>query len=142
MGLIRDLLGIPDVGGTVKDVADGVGGLATSIRSAITGELPPKIRGEIEKVATDAEALAMKTQGEVTKLEAQSKSLFIAGWRPAIGWICVSGLGLHFIIFPILKWITDVDPPPIEVGALMSLVAALLGLGGLRTYEKKEKITK
>jgi len=138
MGLLSWLT--PDIGKTVKDVGEGVGGLATSLRSAITGELPPKVRGEIEKVATEAEALAMKTQGEVTRLEAQSKSLFIAGWRPSIGWICSIGLALHFIIFPLLEWATPLNAPEIEVGALISLVMALLGLGGMRSYEKKKGI--
>lgn len=144
MGILGRLLGV-DAGKTVKDISDGVGGLATSLRSAITGELPPKVRGEIEKVATEAEALAMKTQGEVTKIEAQSKNLFIAGWRPSIGWICSSGLALHFIVFPLLRWFTTmighpVETPQIEAAALISLVMALLGLGGMRSYEKSKGV--
>ena len=139
MGILGRLLGV-DAGKTVKDISEGVGGLAASIRSAITGELPPQVRGAIEKVAVEAEALAMKTQGEVTKIESQSTSLFVAGWRPSIGWICSIGLGLHFIIFPLLEWVTDVTPPHIETGALISLVLALLGIGGMRSYEKAKDV--
>lgn len=135
----------PDVGKTVKDATDGFGNLATKLRSAITGELPPKVRGEIEKVAVEAEALAMKTQGELTKIEASSKSIFLAGWRPALGWICVTGFLIHFIISPVMQWIAillgkTISAPTLEVGALMSLVITLLGVGTMRTYEKKKNI--
>ncbi len=130
----------PDIGKTVKDATDGFGNLATKLRSAITGELPPEVRGAIETVAVEAESLAMKTQGELTKIEASSKSLFIAGWRPSIGWICSIGLAFHFIIFPLFEWATPLKAPELETGALISLVMALLGLGGMRTYEKRKGI--
>lgn len=144
MGLLSKLFGSA-VGSTVKDVTEGVGNLATKLRSAITGELPPEVRGQIEKVIVEADALAMKSQGELSKIEAQSKSLFISGWRPSIGWICSSGLALHFIIFPLLRWITllvghPVETPHIEAGALISLVLALLGIGGMRSYEKSKNV--
>jgi hypothetical protein len=139
MGLMAKLFGSA-VGSTVKDVSEGLGGLATSLRSALTGELPPKVRGEIEKVIVATESLAMKTQGELTKIEAQSKSLFISGWRPSIGWICSIGLAFHFIIFPFLEWATPLDAPEIEAGALISLVLALLGIGGMRSYEKSKGV--
>ena len=135
----------PAVGSTVKDVTEGVGNLATKLRSAITGELSPEVRGQIEKVAVEADALAMKAQGELSKIEAQSKSLFKSGWRPSIGWICSTGLALHFIIFPLLRWFTllaghPVETPHIEAGALISLVLALLGIGGMRSYEKSKDV--
>lgn len=144
MGILSKLFA-PAIGSTVKDVTEGVGNLATKLRSALTGELPPEMRGQIEQIAFEADALAMKSQGEITKIEAQSKSLFIAGWRPSIGWICSIGLALHFIIFPLLRWFTllinhPVETPHIEAGALISLVLALLGIGGMRTYEKKKDI--
>lgn len=144
MGLLTKLFA-PAVGKTVKDVSEGLGGLATKLRSAITGELPPEARAKIEETLAEAESLAMKTQGELTKIEASSKSLFLAGWRPALGWICVIGLGLHFIISPLIQWIAilagkTITTPQLEVGALMSLVLTLLGVGTMRTYEKKKGI--
>ena len=139
MGLLSKLFA-PAIGSTVKDVTEGVGNLATKLRSAITGELPPEVRGQIEKVVVEADALAMKAQGELSKIEASSKSLFIAGWRPSIGWICSIGLAFHFIIFPLFEWATPIQAPELETGALISLVMALLGLGGMRSYEKLKNV--
>ncbi len=144
MGLLGKWFG-GNIGTTVKEIGEGVSTIATSLRSAITGELPPKVRGELEKVATEADALAMKTQGEITKAESQSPSLFIAGWRPTLGWICVTGLGLHFIVSPLIQWIAvivgkTVSAPVFEVGALISLVLTLLGVGTMRSYEKTKGV--
>jgi len=75
-------------------------------------------------------------QAEINKLEAQHRSVFIAGWRPAIGWVCAAGLSFPFVINPILQWHTGAAGPDMPTEALMPLVMALLGLGGLRTLEK------
>lgn len=80
-------------------------------------------------------------QVELNKVEAQHRSLFVAGWRPFIGWVCGVGLGFHFVAFPLLEWGSAlaghaIDAPSIEVGALMALVTSLLGLGGMRSLEK------
>lgn len=90
------------------------------------------------------ERLAQKphlAQVELNKVEAQHRSLFIAGWRPFIGWVCGVGLGFNFIAFPLLEWGSElagraIAAPTIEVGALMTLVVSLLGLGGMRSLEK------
>jgi len=88
-----------------------------------------------------------KWQTEINKMEAGHRSLFVAGWRPFIGWICGVGLGAHFIIFPLLEWTTDlfgtkIDAPVVEWQVLMTLVLSLLGLGATRTYEKSKGLTK
>ena len=88
-----------------------------------------------------------KWQSEINKIEAGHRTIFVAGWRPFIGWICGSGLAFHFIIFPLMEWLSKlsknpVTAPQIEVGALFTLVTALLGLGATRTYEKKHNLTK
>jgi hypothetical protein len=80
--------------------------------------------------------------------EAKHSSIFVAGWRPFIGWVCGVGLAWSFLIQPIVIWITvlsgipEVDLPKIPNDALMELVFCLLGLGGFRTYEKIKGITK
>lgn len=66
---------------------------------------------------------------------------FKSGWRPAIGWVCVAGLALHFLAFPSLSMALQVVGAPalvspLDAASLMSLVVTLLGLGGLRTGEK------
>ncbi len=87
-----------------------------------------------------------KWQTEINKIEASHRSIFIAGWRPFIGWICGIGLGMHFIAFPLLEWSTDlfgekVLAPHVDWQVLMTLVLALLGLGASRTYEKAKGLT-
>lgn len=67
--------------------------------------------------------------------DAKSTNWFQAGWRPALGWVCVAGLSLHYLLFPLAGLLAPVSSP-LDVGALLSLVMALLGLGGLRTVER------
>ncbi len=74
-------------------------------------------------------------QAEINKIEAQHRSLFVAGWRPAIGWVCAIGLAFPFIINPLIEWAGGTGPK-IPMDQLMELVVALLGLGTLRTFEK------
>lgn len=86
-------------------------------------------------------------QGEINKIEASHRSIFVAGWRPSIGWICSAGLFCHFVFFPLLTWVTallgkPIPTPHIESGELMTLVLSILGLGGLRTLEKGKSISK
>ena len=82
-------------------------------------------------------------QVELNKLEAQHRSVFVAGWRPFIGWVCGFALAWHFVIYDLLNWITinffpTVTNLPVLSGTdtLLTLVLSLLGLGGMRTFEK------
>lgn len=75
-------------------------------------------------------------QAEINKLEAQHRSIFVAGWRPFIGWVCGSGLAFVFLFNPIIQWTTGKDGPQMATEALMTLVVSLLGLAGYRTVEK------
>lgn len=86
---------------------------------------------------------AAQDQGqiEINKEEAKSNSLFVVGWRPAVGWICATGCAWAFILKPILDWGIAVSGravtlPVFQTGELMSLLLGLLGMGTLRTYEK------
>ena len=91
--------------------------------------------------------LAM-SQIEVNKAEAASGSLFKGGWRPFIGWVCGIAFAYHFIIQPVLIFGTaaaGISMPPLpqfDMSSLMPVLLGMLGLGGLRTYEKKTGITK
>lgn len=75
-------------------------------------------------------------QAMITQTEAQHRSVFVAGWRPAIGWVCAIGLGYTFVVNPIIQWQTGTAGPSLDTEALMTLVISLLGLGSLRTVEK------
>jgi len=104
-----------------------------------------KAQEELLKTANDQEFQLALAQIEVNKEEAKSESLFKSGWRPAIGWTCTLGLIYNFVLYPFLLWLVAVTgstivPPPLISDNLMELVFALLGLGGLRTYEKVKGI--
>lgn len=75
-------------------------------------------------------------QAEINKIEASHRSIFVAGWRPAIGWVCAAGLAFPFLVNPVLQWCTGTPGPEMPTDALTSLIYALLGLGSLRTVEK------
>ena len=103
------------------------------------------------EIATMSDKMAHEqvlAQLEVNKIEAASGSLFKSAWRPAIGWICGLALFWSFILQPFLVFfllVFGVDLPPLpEVGTadLMPILLGMLGLGGLRSYEKVQKVTK
>lgn len=75
-------------------------------------------------------------QVELNKVEAQHRSLFVAGWRPFIGWVCGVGLLFMFLANPILQWLSAKPGPELPEDIILELVIALLGLGALRTFEK------
>jgi len=89
-----------------------------------------------------------KAQIELNKQEAKHRSTFVAGWRPFIGWVCGIALAYNFIVRDIMAWIilnTNEAmslPPALAMEHLMTVLLAMLGLGGLRTYEKRKGLTK
>lgn len=92
----------------------------------------------------DADLKLALGQIEINKVEASSASLFVSGWRPAIGWLCASGAGYTFVLWPILTWASLnfewIQPPQLDSSVLMGLLSGLLGLGGLRTIEKIKNV--
>lgn len=131
MGLLSSI-----VGGGVVDVAKGIGEVVDKF-----------VETADEKRAWEAIKLKMAqepqlAQIEINKLEAQHRTVFVAGWRPAIGWICATALAWNFIIQPIMMWVAflfEVDissAPELNAGDLMTILLGMLGLGGLRSYDK------
>jgi phenylpyruvate tautomerase PptA (4-oxalocrotonate tautomerase family) len=94
-----------------------------------------------------AQALAL-AQIAVNKAEASSGNLFVAGWRPAIGWICGAALAFHFILAPLISsafaWAGADAPelPAFDMQSLMTILGGMLGLGSLRTFEKYKGVSK
>lgn len=131
-----------EVGDAATGVMKGAGGLFKDLRTAITGEIPAEQRGEIEKQLIELEGVVTKGQNEINQVEAASHSLFIAGWRPAVGWVCAIAVAIHFIINPIVYLIWNISGLTIDMTTLMSLLTTLLGFGGFRTYEKLKGINK
>jgi hypothetical protein len=94
-----------------------------------------------ELAVLDAEVKMAMGQMEINKAEATT-DMFRGGWRPATGWACVFGLAYQFLLMPLLPWFVtvmggSVPPlPPIDNETLLVLLTGMLGLGGLRTYER------
>ena len=81
-------------------------------------------------------------QTEINKIEAGHRSMFVAGWRPATGWLCAMALGWGWIVAPTLQFFyPEQKMPAIEVGEAISLIMAMLGMGALRSYEKSKGLT-
>jgi hypothetical protein len=87
-------------------------------------------------------------QIEVNKAEASSGSLFKGGWRPFIGWVCGGAFAYHFVLQPVIVFgvlTAGIDLPPLpefDMASLMTVMMGMLGLGGLRTYEKQKGLSK
>ena len=131
-----------DIGG----ILGGLGTTATAIREAITGKkiLDPvemaKIAAGLEKIIADAKAGQLK----INEAEAKSSKMFVAGWRPFIGWTCGVGLIWGFFIHPIWVWLSGllniIQPPDVQTAALITILLGMLGLGTQRSYEKKHGV--
>ena len=81
-------------------------------------------------------------QVELNKVEAQHRSIFVAGWRPFLGWVGGVGLANMFLINPWIQWLTSKPGPNLPQDIIMELVLGMLGLGTLRTIEKIQGKTK
>ena len=88
-----------------------------------------------------------KAQIEVNKEEAKSSSMFVAGWRPAVGWICATGMGFNFICVPLGGFIcavsgVDISFAPLDLSQMMPVLMGMLGLGAMRSFEKTKGVAR
>ena len=117
-------------------------GPATSLLDKVIEDKDEKNRIAFE-LSTRAERHAQelaKGQLEVNKVEAASKSLFVAGWRPCIGWVCALGLFYNTILSNILGiW---VEVPEIDTTLLVPVMMGMLGIGAMRTVEKVKGVSR
>ncbi len=125
-----------------------VGGGVVSAAEGVANIIDQFVETEDEKRAAEVikAKLMMKpslAQIELNKIEAGHRSIFVAGWRPFIGWVCGFALLWHFILFDLLSWITvnffpHVTAIPELTGTetLVTVLLSLLGLGVMRTAEK------
>jgi|TARA_R110000751_G_scaffold70458_6_gene142954 hypothetical protein len=131
--------------------------LITSLVGPVTGLLDKFIEDKDQKsalaheIATMGERHAQESllaQLEINKAEAASGSLFKGGWRPFVGWICGFALLYHFILSPLIIFIVTISGvvipplPEFDMGSLMTVLLGMLGIGGLRTFEKQKGLTK
>ncbi len=93
-----------------------------------------------ELAALTAETDLAKGQLSVNLAEAQHSSLFVAGWRPGLGWVMVAIMATNYIGIPALAWLSPIFDLPVpnrlDIGELYPVLLGMLGLGGLRTAEK------
>ncbi len=104
---------------------DDISGLGLEIRELIKGkEIDPQKLIEL--------------QSEINKVEAQHRTIFVAGWRPFIGWVCGFALAYNFVLRDMLIWYFGQEgvPPALQMEHLMTVLVGMLGLGGMRTFEK------
>ncbi|UCG19260.1 MAG: hypothetical protein JSU84_03365 [Thiotrichales bacterium] len=105
-----------------------------------------KAKAELAMMQAKGELDLMLGQIEINKVEAQHSSVFVSGWRPAVGWICAAALGYEFIAMPLFAWASLnfgwQSPPHLVMDGLMELVLAMLGVAGLRTFEKYKGVAR
>jgi len=94
-----------------------------------------------ELATLTAETDLLKGQLAVNQAEAANLNLFVSGWRPFVGWVCGFGLGYAIIFEPFITWAaklagSTVALPHVDTGMLMPVLTGMLGLAGMRTYEK------
>lgn len=121
------MVSIPFVGDIIREVGE-------TVREAIPDA---DKRLEIESQLETLELQLLQGQLEVNKQEAASSSLFVAGWRPFIGWTCGAALAYTWIMAPVMKVMFKlVELPVIDPTQIFPIVTAMLGVAGMRTYEK------
>jgi hypothetical protein len=110
-------------------------------------EAAAKAKQEIEQQLTTHLAQIDLAQLEINKAEASHRSIFVAGWRPMIGWTCGLALAYTYVIQPIAVFILGqtghlIVLPTLSMSEMMPVLMGMLGLGGLRTFEKFKKVSK
>ncbi len=102
-----------------------------------------QIKAELEQSLVNLQA----AQAAANVEQAKHSSLFVAGARPAIMWICALGLLTNFFVMPIAEWAVAIwspgtELPALQTGELMTLTLSLLGLGGMRSFEKTKGVAR
>ena len=129
-------------------LASLVGPLVNSVVDRIpNGNERARAKEELEKGLVDAANQVMLAQTKINEAEAKHKSIFVAGWRPFIGWVCGVGICWSMVAQPVAQWAIiawgdGTELPTIDTSYLMELVTAMLGMSGLRTFEKMRGVAR
>jgi hypothetical protein len=123
--------------------------VSTVLRRVLPAEkMTEAEQARVELALLQADWQSVAAQLEVNAQEARSESTFVAGWRPFVGWVCGSALAWNFVVAPLLAFVlraAGVELPPLPELAsdtLMPVLLGMLGLGGMRTYEKLQGANK
>jgi hypothetical protein len=129
-------------------IIDSVGKVASDLITTDKERIELELEGKRIDQATDL------AQMEVNKTEAQNQNLFVAGWRPAIGWVGAAAMAYQFLAYPLLVWSwtwmqaeqivpQDVKPPPmLDTEALWVILSGMLGIAGMRSFEKTRGVAR
>lgn len=130
-------------------IVEAVGGIIGDLHTSDKERLDAQI--EMTKLGLESdriEAGLVSGQLDVNKAEAAHESIFVAGWRPAIGWVGAAAMAYQFLLYPLLVWCwslmqangwvpaTLASPPMLDTDALWVILSGMLGIAGLRSVEK------
>ena len=128
---------------------------AGPIASGLFGLIDKLFTSDDERIAAKLKVLELEKSGELAQIavnaqEAQHDSIFVAGWRPFIGWVCGLAFTWAFLLYPVLSFFVvafgiSVDltlVPAIDLDSMLPVLMGMLGLGALRSWEKKEGVSR
>lgn len=100
-------------------------------------------KAQLVQLQVQGELNELQGQLEINKVEAASNSVFVAGWRPFIGWVCGGALIFDTMLRPLVNWISalarhPLNAPALDMGTLIPLLGGLLGFGAMRSYDKSQ----
>ncbi len=106
-----------------------------------------RLAHDISSMATRHAHELAKEQISINREEAKHASIFVSGWRPATGWICVAGMGANYIGFPLANFFCaladlNVVMPSLDISEMMPVLLGMLGLGAMRTVEKTKQVAR
>lgn len=110
-------------------------------------DLRSKLSHEIATMAEKNAHEQIKAQLDINKTEAQHNSLFVSGWRPAVGWTCCLGMAANFLIIPMTNFAlalasSNITIPLIDLETMLPVLLGMLGLGGMRSFEKSKGVSR
>jgi hypothetical protein len=129
-------------------IIDSVGKVASDLITTDKERIELELEGKRIDQATDL------AQMEVNKTEAQNQNLFVSGWRPAVGWVGAAAMAYQFLLYPLLVWAwvwlqaeqivpKEVKPPPmLDTEALWVILSGMLGIAGMRSFEKTRGVAR
>lgn len=138
------------VGGIVEAVGKIADDLFTSDKERLDAQI------EMQRIGIEAaqiEADLLQGQMSINQTEAQHSSVFVAGWRPAIGWVGVGAMAYQFVLYPFMVWLWALmqakgwvpqelqAPPMLDTEALWVILSGMLGIAGMRSFEKVKKVS-
>jgi len=113
-------------------------------------KLKHEIKQQIENNSHEVDMAQIEGQLGINKAEAQHKSIFVAGWRPFVGWVGGTALAYQFLLYPLLIWLwtwlkaqgivpPELEAPPVlNTSALLTVLGGMLGVGGMRSFDKRK----